>query len=92
MNSLLTMVQRTWELCSWILRAATEVSGLVAPFSSRAYHPVAEIGGLWQESNHVLAHLDKPISVVACLLRHRRSFGTGVFATAGGPDFRLAVH
>lgn len=92
MNSTLTLVQRVWEPCSWILLVGAGVLRLVALVSPRTFQRVAEIGGLWLDSNKVLARLDKPIQVDKLVLPHSRLLGAAVLAAVAILGFRLAIH
>ena len=91
MNSTLILVEHIWEPCSWVFLASVGVAGLVALVSPKAFQRVAEIGGLWLDSNKVLARLDKPIHVDRLVLPHSRLLGATVLAAVAVLCIRLGV-
>ncbi len=92
MNSIMILVGRIWEPCSWILLAFAGVIGLVAVVSPKTFQCVAEFGGAWFDSSKMLERLDKPIDVDRIVLPHSRLLGAAVLAAVAMLCFRLAAH
>jgi hypothetical protein len=88
---MLTLVERAWEPCSWVLLATAGVVGLVALVSPKTFQHVAEIGFLWVDSSKVLARLDKPTHLDRLVLPHSRLLGASVLAAVAILCLRLAV-